>query len=223
MTRSARQPAVCPRQAPLRTCREDHSGRWSGPWQSCTESGPYMLTPIARPEDLRWHRQSTKDGDSRAYPCGYRTCMHLLIVADDRHASAADTGTQELVRFTTGGEDAPGGGLAVPAKSIGCREATLSNCLADEPRQLRCLALFGAHRAPAGQVQRGGRQLRARCARQPNSAMACGPDPSVRSRVLCLLNYRAQEMPDTLFAAHHARYRRLVLGNRRARNAANFG
>jgi len=216
VTRSAR-----PRRAPLRTCREDHSRRWSGPWQSCTESGPYILTPIARPEDLRWHRQSTKDGDSQAYACGYTTCAQLLIVADARHASAADTGTQELVGFTTGGKMLQEAALLFQQNRLDRREATLSNCLANEPRQLRCLALFEGRRAPAGQVQRGGRQLRR--ALRPNSAMACGPDPSVRSSVLCLLNYRAQETPETLFAPHHARYRRLVLGNRRARNAANFG
>ena len=40
---------------------------------------------------------------------------------------------------------------------------------------------------------------------QYNKALAIQPDlPSVRSSVLCLLNYRAHETPATLFAAHRA-------------------
>jgi len=39
---------------------------------------------------------------------------------------------------------------------------------------------------------------------QYNKALAIHPDPSGRSSVLCLLNYRAQETPETLFAAHRA-------------------
>jgi len=76
VTRFARQLAVCRRQAPLRTCREDHSRRWSGPWQSCTEARPYTLTPIGRPEDLRWHRTAPSrevqevDAAGRLLPAG---------------------------------------------------------------------------------------------------------------------------------------------------------
>ena len=37
-----------------------------------------------------------------------------------------------------------------------------------------------------------------------NKALAIQPHPSGRSSVLCLLNYRAQETPETLFTAHRA-------------------
>src|SRR5271163_4080384 len=76
VTRFARQPAVCPRQAPLRTRREDHSRRRSGPWQSCTEARPYTLTPVGRPADLRWHRivpsreVQVVDAAGRLFPAG---------------------------------------------------------------------------------------------------------------------------------------------------------